>query len=106
MERTTEIYAELKEKKREYKENLRESEEELAKLSGICDLYEQGTGLETMSEEELEQFEVSLLRGLDAVKQCKANRSSEKVITCLVKKLQQFVTPEELVGIMDVLPSL
>ncbi len=47
-----------------------------------------------------------MLRGLDAVKQCKANRASEKVIASLVRKLQQFVSAEELVGIMDVLPSV
>lgn len=59
-----------------------------------------------MSEYDLERFEGSLLRGLDAVKQCKANRASEKVIASLVRKLQQFVSAEELVGIMDVLPSV
>ena len=105
LERTTNIHQELKDKKHQYKENLRRSEDELSKLSSVCDLYEQGTGLECMSEYELERFEGSLLRGLDAVKLCKANRASEKVIASLVRKLQQFVSAEELVGIMDVLPA-
>ncbi|CAG9317704.1 unnamed protein product [Blepharisma stoltei] len=96
LEKNSNLYEKSNKENAFLREDLAKSRQTLSKMKYMAKIYQQGEGLDSLSESQLTAFEKTLIERLDSVKQIKASRLYDHKIEKLQESLLKFL-PESMV---------